>query len=134
MAYWLLTAALIAFGIVTGFSIGQPILLVGLVMLVVGPWRRRPEVFWPPFLGVVAFDVAYLAIAPWTCTTTAVLGGTSSTVCTSLIGLRYGGEGVVNPSLLPAAAVGLVVGVSVALLSYVVLARWKRGRRPPPAG
>lgn len=133
MTYWIVAVALIVFGFITGFSIGQPFLLVGLVMLGLGPVRNRPIVFWPPLLGVIAFNVVYWAIAPFSCTAGFLLdssgGGTATgTVCTSLLGLRYGGEGIVNPSLVPAIAVGLGAGVLVALLTSVVL-RWQwRGR------
>jgi hypothetical protein len=130
MTYWILAVALIVFGFITGFSIGQPFLLVGLVMLGLGPVRNRPVVFWPPLLGVVAFNVVYWAIAPFSCSATTVLGSSegaaTNTVCTSLIGLRYGGEGIVNPSLLPAIVVGLVAGVLVGLVTFAVLRR-RRG-------
>jgi hypothetical protein len=128
MAYWILAVALIVFGFITGFSIGQPFLLVGLVMLGLGPVRNRPLVFWPPLLGVIAFNVVYVAIAPFSCTAGLLLdvsgGGTPiATVCTSLIGLRYGGEGIVNPSLVPAIVVGLVAGVLVGLVTFAVMRR-----------
>ncbi len=126
--YWIASLALVVFGFLTGFSIGQPFLLVGLTMLVLGPLRGRPLVFWPPLLGVIAYNVVYWAIAPLTCTAASDLGGSASTVCTSLIGLRYGGEGVVNPSLLPAMAAGLLAGVLTALLVFAVLF-WRRRAR-----
>jgi hypothetical protein len=131
MTYWIVAVALIVFGFITGFSIGQPFLLVGLVMLGLGPIRNRPLVFWPPLLGVIAFNVVYLAIAPFSCTSGSLLdsngGGTAiATVCTSLIGLRYGGEGIVNPSLLPAVVVALVAGVLAGLLTFALLRR-RRG-------
>jgi hypothetical protein len=131
MTYWIVAVALIVFGFITGFSIGQPFLVVGLVMLGLGPVRTRPLAFWPPMLGVIAFNVAYVAIAPFSCTSGFLLdsngGGTATaTVCTSLIGLRYGGEGVVNPSLLPAIVVALVTGVAVGVLTFVVLLRRRR--------
>jgi hypothetical protein len=131
MTYWIVAVALIVFGFITGFSIGQPFLLVGLVMLGLGPVRNRPTVFWPPLLGVIAFNVVYLAIAPFSCTAGFALdssgtGTATGTVCTSLLGLRYGGEGIVNPSLLPAIVVGLVAGVLVGLVTFAVLRR-RRG-------
>jgi hypothetical protein len=131
MTYWIAATALIVFGFITGFSIGQPFLLVGLVMLGLGPVRNRPIVFWPPLLGVIAFNVVYLAIAPFSCSAGFLLdssgGGTpTSTVCTSLLGIRYGGEGIVNPSLLPAIVVALVAGVLIGLVTFAVLRR-RRG-------
>jgi hypothetical protein len=137
MTYWIVAVALIVFGLITGFSIGQPFLLVGLVMLGLGPVRTRPLVFWPPLLGVIAYNVVYMAIAPFSCTSGFLLdsngvGTATATVCTSLIGLRYGGEGVVNPSLLPAVVVGLVAGVLVGLLTFAVL-RSRRGTVPSTA-
>lgn len=137
MAYWIVAAALTVFGFITGFSIGQPFLLLGLVLFGLGPVRHRPLAFWPPVLGVIAFDVVYVAIAPFSCTAGFLLdsngGGTATaTVCTSLIGLRYGGEGIENPSLLPAVAAALVAGVLVGLLTFVVL-RSRRGTGAPTA-
>jgi hypothetical protein len=132
MAYWLLTAALIVFGFIGGFTIGQPFLLLGVTMLVLGPFRGRPLVFWPPMLGVLAFVVAFMAIAPFSCTGTAVLDGSSlggsggSTVCTTLIGIRYESEGIVNPSLLPGVVTGVLAGLATALLTFVLL--WRRSR------
>jgi hypothetical protein len=137
MTYWIVAAVLVVFGFITGFTIGQPFLVVGLVMLGLGPVRNRPLVFWPPLLGVIAYNVVYMAIAPFSCTSGFLLdsngvGTATATVCTSLIGLRYGGEGVVNPSLLPAVVVGLVAGVLVGLLTFAVL-RSRRGTVPSTA-
>lgn len=124
VAYWLLTAFLIVFGVIAGFSIGQPFLLVGLVLALLAPFRRRPIVFWPILLAVVGFDVGYWAVAPLACTATTVLdsSGTASagtTVCTSLIGLRYEGTGAYSPPLLPGILAGVVVGLSFAALAAV---------------
>ena len=55
MGYWIAALLLVAFGFITGFSIGPPFLLVGLAMLVLGPLRRRPRLYWPPLVGVLAF-------------------------------------------------------------------------------
>jgi hypothetical protein len=131
MTYWIVAVALIVFGFITGFSIGQPFLLVGLVMLGLGPVRNRPLVLWPPLLGVIAFNVVYWAIAPFSCTAgfgldSSGAGTATSTVCTSLLGLRYGGEDVVNPSLLPAIAAGLAAGLLVGLATFAALRR-RRG-------
>ena len=134
MTYWVVAGALTVFGFITGLSIGQPFLLLGLVLFGLGPVRHRTLAFWPPVLGVIAFDVVYLVIAPFSCTSGFLLdsngaGTATATVCSSLIGLRYGGEGIENPSLLPAIVAALVAGVLVGLLTFVLL----RSRRGPGA-
>jgi hypothetical protein len=126
MAYWILALVVTAFGFITGFSIGLPILVLGVTMLALGPFRGRPRVFWPPFLGVVASVATFMAIAPFQCTATAGLGEgsiPSDTVCTSLIGLQYTAPPLQNPSLMPALLVGLAVGVIVAGVTFAVLSR-----------
>lgn len=139
MIYWILTAALIVFGFITGFSIGQPFLLVGLAMVVLGPLRRRPLVFWPPMAGVIAAVVVFMTIAPFTCSASTVLdgtglgGATTTTICTSLVGIRYEVEGLVNPSAQPAILIGLVAGVLTALATFAVLRR-RIGKGPRSTG
>jgi hypothetical protein len=132
MAYWILTVALIAFGFIGSFSIGQPFLLLGMTMLVLGPVRRRPLVFWPPMLGVVAAVVVFMAIAPFSCSGTldgSGPGGATTTVCTSLIGIRYEMQGFDNPSLQPPILIGLGAGIVTALLTFALL--WRRTRSGP---
>ena len=140
MSYWITSLAFIAFGVVAMFSIGRPFAMVGLAMLVLGPLRRRPVLFWPPLAAVVAWNIAYMAIAPSTCTATQTIGavnpsgglGESTTVCTSLIGITYRGGGNFNPSLEPTnqAALLVVVGTFVVVLLLVfTLVRAGRARR-----
>ena len=109
------------------FSIGRPFLLVGLAMLIPGPLRSRPVLFWSPLVAVIAYNVAYWAVAPLYCTATEAAGGTSTTTCSSLIGIGYSGSGIYNPSLEPANQAGLTVA---AMVFVVVLAGmlWE-GRR-----
>jgi len=126
MTYWIAAVALLLFGFITGFSIGQPIFAVGLAMLVLGPVRHRPRLFWPPMSGVMAFYLGYLAIAPFTCNATAPAGGVSTTVCSSLIGIRYSGTGIYNPSLLPGQIAGLAIaGVTATAVAGIL---WWRGK------
>jgi hypothetical protein len=131
MAYWIITVALIAFGFVAALSIGQPFLMLGLAMLVLSPFRTRPLVFWPPLLAVVAYNVAYFAVAPFSCTATSFNGAPSTTVCSSLIGIQYAGGANYNPSLIPAIVVGLSVAALTALVSFVLLRA--RSRVPAPS-
>jgi hypothetical protein len=136
MAYWILALVITVFGFISGFSIGLPVLLVGITMLALGPFRARPLVFWPVLLAVLAADATFMAIAPFQCIGTASLGEVSipsDTVCTSLIGLRYEGEGLFNPSLMPAVLVGLVVGILVGVVTFVVLSRRAQAERQPGA-
>lgn len=127
MGYWVGSLGLIAFGVIAMFSIGRPFLLVGLAMLILGPVRSRPVLFWSPLVAVIAYNVAYWAVAPLYCTATEAAGGTPTTTCSSLIGIGYSGSGMYNPSLDPANQAGLVVA---AIAFVVVLAGmlWERRR------
>jgi hypothetical protein len=123
MGYWIASLGLIAFGFLGALSIGRPFFLVGLAMLVLGPVRRRPALFWPPLLAVIAYNVGYWAVAPLYCTATEAVGGPSSTTCSSVLGINYSGSGTYNPSGDPANMAGLLlaavvfVGVLVAIIS-----------------
>jgi hypothetical protein len=136
MAYWILALVITIFGFLSAFTIGLPILLIGVTMLALGPFRGRRLVFWPVLLGVLAADATFMALAPFSCTGTVGLGEgstPSNTVCTSLIGLRYEGEGLFNPSLMPAVLVGLVVGIVALVVTFVVLSRRAQAERQPVA-
>ena len=125
MGYWITSLGLIAFGFLGMFSIGRPFFLVGLAMLVLGPVRRRPALFWPPLLAVVAYNAAYWAVAPLYCTATEAVGGLSTTVCSSVLGINYSGTGSYNPSLDPANMAGLLLAALafVAVLAAMILKR-----------
>jgi hypothetical protein len=134
MAYWILAVLVTVFGFISGFSIGLPILVVGVTMLALGPFRARPRIFWPVFLGVVAAVVTFMAIAPFMCTGSAGLGEGSTptnTVCTSLIGIRWEAPGLENPSTQPVLIAGTVVGLVVALVTYFALSRRAGVQRQP---
>jgi hypothetical protein len=127
MAYWVASLALMVFGFLSSLSIGQPFLLVGVAMLVLGAFRRRPLIYWPPLLAVIAYDVVYWAVAPFSCYARSDAGQISNTACSSLIGAHYAGVGIFTPSLLPAIVAGLV-GAGVAGLTFAL--RIWRGRAP----
>jgi hypothetical protein len=128
MAYWITSLALIGFGILGAASIGQPFFLIGLAMVLLGAFRGRPHIYWPPLLAVIAYNLAFLAVAPFYCMASSTVGSTSSTVCSSLIGLRFTGEGIYNPSLMPAVWVGLTFAglTAIAVLAFLL---WKRRTR-----
>jgi lysylphosphatidylglycerol synthetase-like protein (DUF2156 family) len=127
VGYWLATLALIAFGVLAIFSFGEFVLVLALAMVVLGPFRHRPAVFWPPMAAVIAFLVGYLAVAPLSCFATAVLPGeVSPVVCSSLLGVQYTGTTPYGPSTLPGVYAGLVAAAAAGLL--VGLGLWWRGR------
>lgn len=127
MSYWAASLGLIAFGVVAMFSIGRPLLLVGLAMLLLGLLRSRSVLFWPPLVAVIACNGGCWAVAPLYCTATEVAGGTSTTTCSSLIGIGYSGSGIYNPSLDPANQAGLLLAV-IAFIVVLVTLLWQRRR------
>lgn len=132
MGYRIASIGLIAFGVLAMFSIGRPFLLVGLAMLVLGPVRTRPVLFWPPLAAVIAYNVGYWAVAPFSCTATEAAGGIATTTCSSLIGIGYSGSGIYNPSLDPAHQAGLLLATVVFVV--VLAATLWRGRRVRAGG
>jgi hypothetical protein len=129
MGYWITSLALIAFGFLGAFSIGRPFFLVGLSMLVLGPLRRRPALFWPPLLAVVAYNAGYWAVAPLYCTATEAVGGPSTTVCSSVLGINYSGNGIYNPSLDPANMAGLLLAAVAFVVVLVAIISKRRSER-----
>ena len=132
MGYWTIALCLIGFGFLAAFSIGTPFLFVGVALVILGPVRRRPLFFWPPFAAVIAFNVAYWAVAPAYCTATSevtqagVAAATMTTACSSLLGIPYVGADVYDPPNEPALAAGIaaaVIAFLVALMTVVIHAR-----------
>ena len=130
MAYWILALLVTTFGFVTGFSIGQPILLLGLALLVLGRWRRNARVFWPVILGVVGFDLGFVLTAPWTCTATSFDLGPSVVECRGALGSARLPAGVMNPSLEPAVRAGLASAFVVGAATAVIQSLLARSGRP----
>lgn len=140
MLYWVLALALVGFGILAIFSVGMPFLALGLALLGLAPFRRRPVVFWPILSAVISFFVGYVLVAPLGCTTrleaVEELGGAGTgarspgaihipaegTTCTNLLGINYSGPGVYNPPLWPAVVAGATFAVVVALVLRQFLA------------
>ena len=129
--YWIVSIGLVAFGALAAFSIGQPFLVVGLTLILLRPLRSRPVLFWPPLAAVIAWNVAFMAIAPFQCTAQAIavgseLSSVSTTTCSSLSGITYVGRGIENPSFEPANQAALLVAAAaliVALAATLVLRR-----------
>jgi hypothetical protein len=70
-AYWLLTGALVGFGLIAILSIGAPFLLVGLLLLIFGAIRLGGAGLWAAVVGfgiVPALILLYdVTSAPWAC-------------------------------------------------------------------
>jgi hypothetical protein len=73
--YWVTSLTLIVFGVLAMFSIGRPFLMVGVAMVILGPFRQRPAWFWPPLAAVIAYNVGYWAVARLSWTATRLLAG-----------------------------------------------------------
>jgi hypothetical protein len=124
--YWLAAIGLCALGVVGLFSFGAPLLLLGVALLVVSPWRSRRTVVWPTVAGVAAFVAFYLLSAPLGCTATATsMPDTAEgrTVCTNVLGIDYSGVVPYQPSLAPAAVVAIAAALIVGLAVLGVLRR-----------
>jgi hypothetical protein len=122
---------LITFGAITGFSIGIPFLLLGVLLLTLGPARHRPTIFWPIVIAYLAFITTYVLVAPLGCLSSGSVGGPDTTRCTNLLGLDYSGDGRYNPSLWPALLAG-ILGAAVAGAVARPLIRRARSTSPLP--
>ncbi|CAN5242718.1 hypothetical protein BH24ACT1_BH24ACT1_02030 [soil metagenome] len=126
-SYWVLVSALCLFGIMGIFSIGMPFLLLGITLAVVAPWRTQAAVLWPAVAAVVALVVGFILVTPLGCTSSASSASsdlsTQTTTCTNVLGIDYSGDGLYNPSLLPALLAGLALSVLAAATVRVVLKR-----------
>ena len=67
LSYWLIVAALILLGYVTGFSIGPFLWFIAVGMIVLSPFRSKPRVFRSGIGLFAGFLIGYTLIAPWSC-------------------------------------------------------------------
>lgn len=71
LGYWLITGALLGFGLIGILSIGAPILLLGLLLLIFGAIRLGGSGLWAAAVGfgsVPALVLLYaVTSAPWAC-------------------------------------------------------------------
>lgn len=120
--YWLVTGAFVLFGFLAIFSIGLPLLVLGLALAALSDVRHRPATFWPPLAGIALFFVAYILLAPFTCSAGGDVSRTivsepkfSPVACTRLLLPDYVGTTEPDrwPPLIAAAAFG-VTGAAIA--------------------
>lgn len=97
----------LAFGILGLASIGFPFLLVGIVLLAVGPVRQRRDVLWSPLIAVIVATVIYVALTRVRCS--AVPGGPER--CENLVGFELPGREVT--ALVIAVVLAVTVGVGL---------------------
>jgi hypothetical protein len=83
--------------------------------------RSRRRTYWPLLAGLVAFLVGTALVTPMWCSASGVAGGSSETVCTSLIGLTWSGSGVYNP---PPEARNLAIGVGLVAGAVALVTTW----------
>jgi hypothetical protein len=131
--YLTLAILLVLFGFVAIFSIGAPLLVLGLTLLGLFPYRSRATVFWPWLSGVISFFVGYVLVAPLHCSTRQVVepvgrngahvGGEAITTCFNLLGIDYSGVNAYNPPLWPALLAGLALAGAVAAGLFLLLRR-----------
>lgn len=119
VAYWSLALVLTAFGFIDLVAIGAPFLLTGVALLLVGPWRRDRAILLPVLVGIWAFVVGYVLLAPIECRTSA--GMDPITECSYLLGLihSYGAR----PSLGPTLLLALVASAGGAVVTRRALRR-----------
>jgi hypothetical protein len=118
--YWVLAYTLIPFGVVTGFSIGVPFLLLGLLLLVLSPVQHRAAIFWPMVIAYLVSVASYILTAP-SCSSFSHNGSPRVTTCSSLLGIDQTGGDCVSPSLGSALLFGLTAGLLAGVGLRVVL-------------
>jgi hypothetical protein len=103
--YYAAAIGCLAFGVIGLASIGYPFVFAGIALLVVGPVRRR-DVVWPPLVAIAAATLAFVLLAPTTCTAS---GGDGS--CRNPLGFDLPGREITAIVI----AIGLALAVGVAL-------------------
>lgn len=131
--YWSVAVALTVFGFVDLVAIGAPFFLVGVTLLIVGPFRHRPSVLWSALAGVLSFIAVVIVLMPLGCTSSGTASPRSSgdpgpvhaghTVCSNVIGIDYSGTVGYRPTLVPALVAGTLAAAAVALLANRMLRR-----------
>ena len=113
--YWVLVLALIGVGFVFIFSIGGLLWFIALVLIVLSPFRSKPQIFRTGLALFLGFGFGFILVSPFACSLSlqsSVLNGEgqlSDVVCTSLVGITYSGPDPFTPPLTPALLAGTLV-------------------------
>jgi hypothetical protein len=123
VGYIAVGVGLLAFGVISIFSIGYPLISFGIAHLALYRVRHRRSIRLPIMWGLAAFWIGFILVGPMWCTHSDVTG-TGEVWCRSLLGARYPEA---NPSFTP----GLVAGALAALgTAFVVRTHIKWSARP----
>lgn len=131
--YWITAAVLITIGVLGILSIGLPMVVAGVVMVVAGitDWpRRRPGIFWPVVAAIAAFFGGYLLVAPATCQATVAADERPVTYCSNPVGLTYRGDDTYEPPLWPGLAAGAVAAAGAAAATRAATTHRAAAPRP----
>jgi hypothetical protein len=107
--------------------------------------RPRPpaqpgNLLWPPVAAVIAYVAGFSLVTPWGCTATSTVGADGSlttgtmTVCSSLIGATYSGQGIYDPPREPAIQAGLVLAAIVFVIVLLAVLWMRRDGRVGASG
>ena len=131
--YWLGVGILFALGVLTIFSIGLYFWFIAVALVVLSPFRSRPQIFLPGLALALGFLIGYVLVAPWSCSQSfsqSVATGeetVSPVVCSSPIGIEYSGPEPFEPSRTPGLiAAGAAAVVAAAATSAVVRSQSNR--------
>lgn len=127
-SYWLIVLVLIALGILTIFSFGMYFWFIAVALIVMSPFRSRPQVFRSGIGLFLGFLIGYVLIAPWGCSQTFTADPTtgeetvSPVVCMSPVGVEYSGPEPFEPSRTPALVAGGISAVVAASGTWLMSA------------
>jgi hypothetical protein len=115
--YWALVVCLIGFGCLGIFSIGAPLLLLGITLAILRPWRHRVGVIAAGVAAIFGFTLGYLLVVPIRCTTSQSSSQpVGHTICSYIFGVDVPRANInYDPGLLPAVLAGIVVAAGCAL-------------------
>lgn len=127
LRYWLIVLVVIALGFLTIFSVGLYFWFIAVALIVMSPFRSRPQVFRSGIALFLGFLIGYVLIAPWGCSQTFTSAPTtgeetvSPVVCTSPAGVEYSGTEPFDPSRTPALVVGAVAAAIASTATWFAI-------------